>query len=85
MCACRVMTPEAVQLQTVEFDDPNLLTVRAALDGEVVMAILANEPAHPQPTPLPMLTLAAHVDPTFHVSLPVGIQVSSINAAVQRI
>jgi len=78
------LIPEAVRLQRLAFVDANYLTVRVAVDGQLETAILAHPPMGQAPTPLPDLAIDPTISPKFHVLLPVGLDLSEINAALQN-
>jgi hypothetical protein len=81
--AYALLTPEKIRLQGLAFDDPNYITLRAAVDGAVKTAILSHPPTAPTPTPLPDLTIEQSIDPKFSLVLPVGIEIAEINASLR--
>lgn len=81
--AYALLTPEKIRLQRLAFNDPNYITLRAAVDGAVKTAILSNPPMAQTPTPLPDLTIEQSIDPKFRLVLPVGIELAEINASLR--
>jgi hypothetical protein len=80
--AYALLTPEKVRLQRVVFDDPQFLTIRAAIEGKLQTAVTSQTPKDPTPTPLPDLVLESAISPKFHVLLPLGVELSSVNPAL---
>jgi hypothetical protein len=80
--AYALLTPERIRLQKVVFDDPQFLTIRAAIDGKLQTAITGQSPKEPTATPLPNLVVESAISPKFHVLLPLGVELSTLNAAL---